>query len=169
MSHDCIFWVGVRGGGRRGRLAAAFASSAHAVVGQIFWSIAQTNHSLSLLCRRHIARYADAYRNEMVAFVECAHEGKATPVGVEDGRAAYLIGKAAKQSMETGLVSDRSGGGWGGVRQARCTHPILVGQSRRQDIVGQLVSRGIFCEKLARVETARSQPGVACSIRSNRG
>lgn len=40
----------------------------------------------------------------MVAFVECAHEGKATPVGVEDGRAAYLIGKACKQSMETGLV-----------------------------------------------------------------
>lgn len=50
-------------------------------------------------------RYADAYRNEMVAFVDCAHEGKETPVGVEDGRAAYLIGKAAKQSMETGLVS----------------------------------------------------------------
>ncbi|CAB1118722.1 unnamed protein product [Ectocarpus sp. CCAP 1310/34] len=56
-------------------------------------------------------RYADAYRNEMVAFVDCAHEGKATPVGVEDGRAAYLIGKAAKQSMETGLpvkVADMS-------------------------------------------------------------
>ncbi|CAN0199815.1 unnamed protein product, partial [Hapterophycus canaliculatus] len=51
-------------------------------------------------------RYADAYRNEMVAFVDCAHEGKATPVGVEDGRAAYLIGKAAKQSMETGLVRE---------------------------------------------------------------
>lgn len=48
-------------------------------------------------------RYADAYRNEMVAFVECAQEGKPAPVGVADGRAAYLIGKAAKQSMETGL------------------------------------------------------------------
>lgn len=51
-------------------------------------------------------RYADAYRNEMVAFVDCAHEKKETPVGVADGRAAYLIGKAAKQSMETGLVRD---------------------------------------------------------------
>lgn len=50
-------------------------------------------------------RYADAYRNEMLAFVECAHEGKPTPVGVEDGRAAYLIGKAAKASMESGGVS----------------------------------------------------------------
>lgn len=50
-------------------------------------------------------RYADAYRNEMVAFVDCAHEGKTTPVGVEDGRAAYLIGKAAKASMESGAVS----------------------------------------------------------------
>lgn len=40
----------------------------------------------------------------MVAFVDCAHEGKPTPVGVSDGRAAYLIGKAAKVSMETGQV-----------------------------------------------------------------
>lgn len=53
----------------------------------------------------HPSRYADAYRNEMVAFVDCAHSGGATPVGVADGRAAYLIGKAAKTSMETGLVS----------------------------------------------------------------
>lgn len=51
-------------------------------------------------------RYADAYRNEMVAFVECAHEKSPTPVGVEDGRAAYLIGKAAKTSMETGQVRE---------------------------------------------------------------
>ena len=50
-------------------------------------------------------RYADAYRNEMVAFVDCAHEGKPSPVGVADGRAAYLIGKAAKASMESGMVS----------------------------------------------------------------
>lgn len=57
---------------------------------------------------RRTRRYADAYRNEMVAFVECAHEGKPAPVGVDDGRAAYLIGKAAKQSMETGLVSDET-------------------------------------------------------------
>lgn len=49
-------------------------------------------------------RYADAYRNEMVEFVNCAHEGRETPVGVEDGRAAYLIGKAAKASMESGVV-----------------------------------------------------------------
>lgn len=49
-------------------------------------------------------RYADAYRNEMVAFVNCAHEGKPSPVGVPDGRAAYLIGKAAKASMESGMV-----------------------------------------------------------------
>lgn len=49
----------------------------------------------------------------MVAFVECAHEGKPAPVGVADGRAAYLIGKAAKQSMETGLVSKKGGVGRG--------------------------------------------------------
>ncbi|CAM9214520.1 unnamed protein product [Ascophyllum nodosum] len=48
-------------------------------------------------------RYAEAYRNEMVSFVECAHAQKPSPVGVADGRAAYLIGKAAKQSMETGM------------------------------------------------------------------
>jgi myo-inositol 2-dehydrogenase/D-chiro-inositol 1-dehydrogenase len=49
-------------------------------------------------------RYADAYRNEMIAFVDCcASECKKVPVGVPDGRAAYIIGKAAKQSMETGL------------------------------------------------------------------
>ncbi|KAG5181134.1 inositol 2-dehydrogenase [Tribonema minus] len=48
-------------------------------------------------------RYADAYRNEMIAFVDvCASADKKSPVGVSDGRAAYLIGKAAKQSMETG-------------------------------------------------------------------
>ena len=41
----------------------------------------------------------------MVAFVDCAHEGKPSPVGVPDGRAAYLIGKAAKASMESGMVS----------------------------------------------------------------
>lgn len=59
----------------------------------------------------------------MLAFVECAHEGKATPVGVVDGRAAYLIGKAAKQSMETGLV--RGFGVWGGgtPRQSMETWP----------------------------------------------
>ena len=51
-------------------------------------------------------RYAEAYRNEMVSFVECAHAQKPSPVGVADGRAAYLIGKAAKQSMETGMVRD---------------------------------------------------------------
>ncbi|CAN0513719.1 unnamed protein product, partial [Scytosiphon promiscuus] len=38
----------------------------------------------------------------MVAFVDCAHGGKPSPVGVADGRAAYLIGKAAKASMESG-------------------------------------------------------------------
>ncbi|CAM9388307.1 unnamed protein product [Discosporangium mesarthrocarpum] len=48
-------------------------------------------------------RYADAYRNEMVAFVDCCHGDRVTPVGVVDGRNAYLIGKAAKTSMETGL------------------------------------------------------------------
>ena len=41
----------------------------------------------------------------MVEFVNCAHDGKPTPVGVPDGRAAYLIGKAAKASMESGKVS----------------------------------------------------------------
>ncbi|CAM9551063.1 unnamed protein product [Choristocarpus tenellus] len=53
-------------------------------------------------------RYADAYRNEMVSFVDCCHGDRVTPVGVPDGRAAYLIGKAAKLSMETGQVSNWS-------------------------------------------------------------
>ncbi|CAM9870672.1 unnamed protein product [Chrysoparadoxa australica] len=49
-------------------------------------------------------RYADAYRNEMIAFVDCCHsEDKIPPSSMEDGRRAYLIGKAAKKSMETGL------------------------------------------------------------------
>jgi myo-inositol 2-dehydrogenase/D-chiro-inositol 1-dehydrogenase len=48
-------------------------------------------------------RYAQAYTNEMIAFVDCCRSGdKKTPVGVADGRAAYIIGKAAKQSMESG-------------------------------------------------------------------
>lgn len=62
--------------------------------------------SFTWVCWIH--RYADAYRNEMVAFVDCAHEGKPAPVGVEDGRAAYLIGKAAKASMEQGVVRNDS-------------------------------------------------------------
>ncbi|CAM9394868.1 unnamed protein product, partial [Phaeothamnion confervicola] len=47
-------------------------------------------------------RYADAYRAEMIAFVDCCRNKTPAPVGVADGRAAYLIGKAAKQSMLTG-------------------------------------------------------------------
>lgn len=38
--------------------------------------------------------------------MDTAHAGGAAPVGVTDGRAAYLIGKAAKSSMETGKVSE---------------------------------------------------------------
>lgn len=47
-------------------------------------------------------RYADAYRNEMVAFVDCCNSSdKKSPVGVNDGRAAYLIGKVRAERADS--------------------------------------------------------------------
>ena len=48
------------------------------------------------------ARYADAYRDELSAFITCLKEKKPMPVGPRDGRAGLLLAEAALRSSRSG-------------------------------------------------------------------
>ncbi|MCX5985598.1 MAG: inositol 2-dehydrogenase [Chloroflexi bacterium] len=49
-----------------------------------------------------IERYADAYANELIAFVQAVKSGSATPVTGHDGRMAVVLAMAAQQSVRLG-------------------------------------------------------------------
>lgn len=49
-----------------------------------------------------LERYKDAYRNELLAFIECITGKKAPSPGPADGLAAQLLAEAALQSYKTG-------------------------------------------------------------------
>ena len=53
-----------------------------------------------------LARYADAYRAEMRAFVEAVASGTAADPGIRDGLAAQILADAAALSLETGQPVD---------------------------------------------------------------
>jgi len=62
------------------------------------WSTADAVHS-SMLGFFFIERYTDSYIAEMRAFVECIQQDKPPEVGGADGRAAVVLGYAAKKSL----------------------------------------------------------------------
>ena len=47
---------------------------------------------------------ADAYRNEMVAFIDLLRNGTAPLAGIRDGLEAQRLAEAAQVSMQTGLA-----------------------------------------------------------------
>jgi myo-inositol 2-dehydrogenase/D-chiro-inositol 1-dehydrogenase len=49
-----------------------------------------------------LERYADAYRNELDAFLAALDEGRPMPTSPRDGRQALLLADAAAQSVRTG-------------------------------------------------------------------
>ena len=49
-----------------------------------------------------LERYADAYRAELSAFLECVQNKAAMPVGADDGRQALVLAEAALKSLKTG-------------------------------------------------------------------
>lgn len=49
-----------------------------------------------------LQRYADAYRNEMEAFLKALDEGAPMPTGPRDGRQALRLAEAALESVRTG-------------------------------------------------------------------
>jgi myo-inositol 2-dehydrogenase/D-chiro-inositol 1-dehydrogenase len=49
-----------------------------------------------------LERYADAYRREMAAFLDCLKAKKKMPVGAFDGRQALVLAEAALKSVRTG-------------------------------------------------------------------
>ncbi len=51
-----------------------------------------------------IERFADAYRNEMVAFIDLLRNGTAPLAGIRDGLEAQRLAEAAQVSMQTGLA-----------------------------------------------------------------
>jgi myo-inositol 2-dehydrogenase/D-chiro-inositol 1-dehydrogenase len=64
------------------------------------WSVEDGVHT-SLPLYFFIERYTEAYLAEMQAFVECIRRDEAPPVTGLDGRAAVLMGYAARRSLET--------------------------------------------------------------------
>jgi myo-inositol 2-dehydrogenase/D-chiro-inositol 1-dehydrogenase len=49
-----------------------------------------------------LERYADAYRAELAAFVDCVVNKKPLPVTAQDGRMAIVLAEAAVKSLKTG-------------------------------------------------------------------
>lgn len=49
-----------------------------------------------------LERYADAYRQELHAFIDAVRRRKRLPVGAEDGRRALVLAEAAIQSLKSG-------------------------------------------------------------------
>lgn len=49
-----------------------------------------------------LERYADAYRIELIAFLDAVAEGTPMPVGAEDGRQALVLADAALRSLQEG-------------------------------------------------------------------
>ena len=49
-----------------------------------------------------IERYADAYRQEIDAFIDCVQNGSTPSVGFADGRQALVLANAAYESLHTG-------------------------------------------------------------------
>lgn len=47
-------------------------------------------------------RYMDAYRNETLEFVEAIVNDTKPPTSARDGKAAMVVAKAAKKSLEEG-------------------------------------------------------------------
>lgn len=63
---------------------------------------AQHTHALPPLSASFTERYADAYRNELRAFLRCIREDTASPCSFEDGRRALLLATCAEESLRTG-------------------------------------------------------------------
>jgi len=53
-----------------------------------------------------LERYADAYRAEMLHFIDCLATGTAPSPGIHDGLKAQMIADAAAQSLATGVPVD---------------------------------------------------------------
>ena len=49
-----------------------------------------------------LERYAEAYRNELIAFADCLVRDVEPPVSGEDGRASMVLAMAARLSLEQG-------------------------------------------------------------------
>ena len=65
-------------------------------------STAEATEARAPLLNFFLERYADAYRNEMEAFLQAIDDGRPMPTSPFDGRAALRLADAALESMQTG-------------------------------------------------------------------